>query len=96
MKTLNIVTNFITRHKKKTFEELSNLILAVLGVSSFLVAGYWGLVLSEVVPEFAKVANQDGISLPIAGLGLLLAGFGITVWFFGCIAARYHTLLYER
>lgn len=96
MNVLNVATGFITRNKKATFEELSDLILAVLGVLSFLVAGYWGLMLSEVIPEFAKVANQTGISLPIAGLGLLLAGFGITVWFFGCIATRCHTLLYER
>src|SRR5690554_5040907 len=96
MKILDSVTGFITRNKKRSFEELSDWMLAVLGVVAFLVAGYWGLMLSEAVPGFIKETNQTGISLPAVGLGLLLGGFGLSVWFFGCIAARCHTLLYER
>nr|AMP54059.1 hypothetical protein [uncultured bacterium] len=88
MKVLDSVTGFITRNKKRSFEELSDWMLAVLGVVAFLVAGYWGLMLSEAVPGFIKETNRTGISLPAVGLGLLLGGFGLSVWFFGCIAAR--------
>ncbi|MDC8804059.1 hypothetical protein PRZ61_11475 [Halomonas pacifica] len=96
MKVLNVATGFITRRKPKTFENLSDWVLAILGVLSFFVAGYWGLMLSDVVPDFIKATNQAGISFPVAGLAILLGGFGLSVWFFGCIAARCHTLLYER
>ena len=96
MKVLNKAASFLTRRRKKSFEDLNDWLLAVLGMSAFLVAGYWGLMLSDVVPEFIKIVNGNGISLTAVGLAMLLGGFGISVWFFGCIAARCHTLLYER
>lgn len=96
MKILDKVARFVTRHKKNSFEELGDWFLAVSGAAAFLVAGYWGLMLSEIVPDFIKTVNENGVSLSAIGLALLLGGFGISVWFFGCIAARCHTLLYER
>lgn len=96
MKVLDKAVRFITRRKKNAFEELNDSFLAVLGVLAFLVAGYWGLMLGDVVPEFIKIVNENGISLMAIGLGMLLGGFGISVWFFGCISARCHALLYER
>jgi uncharacterized membrane protein len=96
MKILDKAVKSITRRKKSSFEELNDWVLALLGALTFLVAGYWGLMLSKVVPEFIKAVNTHGISLFAIGLALLLGGFGISVWFFGCIAARSHTLLYER
>lgn len=96
MKVLDTAARFLTRRRKKSFEELNDWLLAVLGMSAFLVAGYWGLMLSDVVPEFITIVNANGISLTAVGLAMLLGGFGISVWFFGCIAARCHTLLYER
>lgn len=96
MKVLDKAASFLTRRKKKTFEELDDWLLAVLGRVAFLVAGYWGLMLGDVVPDFIKIVNKNGLSPTAIGLTLLLGGFGISVWFFGCIAARCHTLLYER
>lgn len=96
MKFLDKAASFITQRKKKTFEELSDRFLAALGVLAFLVAGYWGLMLGDVVPDFIKIVNENGVSLTAIGLGMLLGGFGISVWFFGCIAARCHSLLYDR
>ncbi|WP_417527519.1 hypothetical protein [Marinomonas shanghaiensis] len=96
MKVLDKVAGFLTRRKKKTFEELNDWLLAILGVAAFLVAGYWGLMLGDVVPDFIKIVNGNGASLTAFGLAVLLGGFGISVWFFGCIAARCHALLYER
>ena len=96
MKILNKVASLITQRKKKTFEELSDGLLAVLDCSTFLVAGYFGLILGDLVPDFIKIVNENGLSLLASLLALLLGGFGISFWFFGCIAARCHTLLYER
>ena len=96
MKFLDKAARFLTRRKKKTFDELNDWFHAVLGVLAFLVAGYWGLMLGDVVPEFIKIVNENGISLMAIGLAMLLGGFGISVWFFGCISARCHALLYER
>lgn len=96
MKVLNTAVSFLTRRRKNSFEELNDWLLAVLGGAAFLIAGYWGLMLSDVVPEFIKVVNANGISLTALGLAMLLGGFGISVWFFGCIAACCHTLIYER
>ncbi|AEF98507.1 hypothetical protein [Methylomonas methanica] len=96
MRILNEAVHFFTRKKKSHFDELNDWVLAILGVLSFLVAGYWSLMLSNVVPDFVKITNDVGISIRAVGLALLLGGFGLTVWFFGCIAARCHSLLYER
>jgi len=96
MKILDKAVRFITRRKKKTLEELNDCLLSLVGLLAFLVAGYWGLMLGEVVPEFIKVVNKDGLSPVAIALAIFLGGFGLCVWFFGCIAARCHTLLYER
>lgn len=96
MKVLNKAASFVSRRRKNSFEELNDLLLTVWGISVFFVAGYWGLMLSDVVPEFINIVNENGISLTAVGLAMLLGGFGVSVWFFGCIAARCHTLLYER
>ncbi len=96
MKILNEAVRVVTRREKKTFAEVSDWILAIFGVVAFMVSGYWGLMLGDVVPDFVKIVNKEGLSLSAIGLAILLGGFGITVWFFGCIAARCHTLLYER
>ncbi|WP_312596104.1 hypothetical protein [Stutzerimonas nitrititolerans] len=96
MKALDKAASFLTRQRKKSFEELNDWLIAAWGVSAFLVAGYWGLMLGDVVPEFIKIVNENGISLTAVGLAILLGGFGISVWFFGCISARCHALLYER
>jgi hypothetical protein len=96
MKILNSVTRFFTKHKKNNFEEVNSWALAFLGISSFLMAGYWGLMLSEVVPGFVKAVNKSGISFVAVFWGSVLGFYGIVFWFFGCIATRCHTVIYER
>jgi type IV secretory pathway TrbD component len=96
MKIFDKAVSYLSRGNKNTFDELNDWFVAFFGAIAFLVAGYWGLMLTEVVPEFIKVVNQHGISLFSIGLACLLGGFGVSVWFFGCIAARCHTLLYDR
>lgn len=96
MKIFNRIISLLSRRKRKPFEALNDWIIALLGALAFLVAGYWGLMLSEAVPEFIKIVNEHGISLQAIGVAFLLGGFAVSVWFFGCIAARCHSLLYDR
>lgn len=88
---------FFYKEKKRTyFEDLNDWILALVGVISFLIAGYFGLELSSIVPNYVKVANQSTITKEAIVIGLLLGFYGLIFWFFGCIAARCHSLIYER
>ena len=96
MKILDKAARVITKRKKRRFDELNNLFLAIMGILAFFIAGYWGLMLGEVVPQLIKVVNKNGISPNAIGLTLFLGSFGIIFWFFGCVAARCHSLLYER
>lgn len=82
---------------KYQLQGLSDKALILLGGPSFLVAGYWTLMLKEVLPEYLKVVSRLGYIDAIGTtLGLFLLAFGLQVWFFGCIAARCHSMLYDR
>ncbi|CCN80768.1 hypothetical protein VIBNISFn27_250004 [Vibrio nigripulchritudo SFn27] len=96
---IDLIRNIMTyyRDKKRTyFEDLNSLVLALVGMTSFLVAGYFGLNLSKIVPNFVKIANQNPINKDAIIIALLLGSYGLVFWFFGCIAARCHSLIYER
>lgn len=83
--------------KKYNIQDLRDLKLILLGGPSFLVAGYWTLMLKDVVPEYIKTVNKVGyIDAMGTAIGLVLLAYGIQIWFFGCIAARCHSVLYER
>jgi type II secretory pathway component PulF len=96
MKIINKLTEVLTFKKKKKFVDLNDWALAGVGAFSFLFTSYWGIMISDVIPEFLKTVNEVGISLPAINLALWFSGFGFYMWFFGCIALRCHTLLYER
>lgn len=96
MKVLNAVAGMFSRRQKRAFQELPSALLAAIGILSILIAGYWGLMLSEIVPPFVKKVNEVGISFSAVSLGALLGIYGLALWYFGCIAARCHSLLYER
>ncbi|OLQ89693.1 hypothetical protein BIY22_19220 [Vibrio panuliri] len=55
-----------------------------------------GLMLGEVVPSFIKLSNANPISIQMIMFGLFLVFLGVLFWVFGCIAARCHSLLYDR
>lgn len=98
-KDMSLLRNiiFFYKEKKRTyFEDLNDWILALVGVISFLIAGYFGLELSSIVPNYVKAANQSPITKEAIVIGLLLGFYGLIFWFFGCIAARCHSLIYER
>jgi hypothetical protein len=83
--------------KRYHFGSMPDWMLALFGGASFLEAGYWGLALSEVVPDFMKTVNKLGYIDMLGGaIGLLLMLLSIQLWFLGAIAARCHSILFER
>jgi len=76
--------------------ELSDWALALIGIISFLIAGYWGMAVADVLQDLVKMTNRGGLSwIRTAGFALL-GLLGIAIWFYGCIAARCHSSLFER
>lgn len=85
------------RRRRYHFEDMPDWALALLGGASFLVAGYWGLALTDVVPGFIKTVNKVGYVDVLGGaVGVLLLMLSIQLWLFGTIAARCHSLLFDR
>ncbi|GJL54054.1 MAG: hypothetical protein NPIRA02_11860 [Nitrospirales bacterium] len=96
MEILNEIVNRIKSMKKYRLMDLPDWGLLIYGTSSFLVAGYWGLVLSNIVPDFVKEVNKIGISPTAVMVGLILGLLSLKFWLFGCIATRCHALIYDR
>ncbi len=96
MKQLDRLAHLITGRRKRNFAEMHWSLLALLGSLSFLVAGYWGLALSAVVPGLIEATNKYGLPPIAVGLWFLVAIYSVGVWYFGCIASRCHTILYDR
>lgn len=96
MKQLDKLAHLITGRRKRNFIEMHWSLLALLGGLSFLVAGYWGLALSAVVPNLVDATNKFGLPPIAVGLWLLVGIYAVGVWYFGCIASRCHTVLYDR
>jgi hypothetical protein len=86
----------ITKGKKEKFSDLADWAVAIMGAAAFFIAGFLGLVLSDVVPETIKISNKVGITLDGLLLGALLLALSLKFWFFGNIAARCNGILYER
>lgn len=96
MKQLYKLARLITGRHKRTFAEMHWSVLALLGAASFLVAGYFGLALSKIVPSLIDTTNKYGLPPLAVGLWLLIGVYAVGIWYFGCIASRCHTVLYDR
>lgn len=94
MRVLNKLISYTTKQNKTKFEDFHDIFLIVLGIPSFLIAGYWGVMLGSVIPKIIKIVNEKGLDFD--AIPLALSFFALGVWFFGCIAARCHSLIYER
>jgi len=81
---------------KKTFSALHGAILIFIGAMSFCVAGYWGLMLKDVVPVFIEATNKSEISWLVVAVWILLGAYASAVWVCGCLATRAHAILYDR
>lgn len=96
MKILDGVVRKLTHAKKSKFSESSDWAVAITGLTAFFIAGYWGLMLGDIVPDVVKKSNEVGFTPDGILLAVLLCGFGLSFWFFSNIAARCNGILYER
>ena len=96
MKILDGVVRKLTNAKKSRFSESSDWVVAITGLMAFFIAGYWGLMLGDIVPNAVKKSNEVGFTPDGILLAVFLSGFGLLFWFFGNIAARCNGILYER
>lgn len=96
MKQLDRLAHLFSGRHKRDFIEMHWGVLALLGSLSFLVAGYWGLAISTVIPGLIDATNKFGLPHIAVGLWLLVGVYAVGVWYFGCIASRCHTVLYGR
>ncbi|HBS7407762.1 TPA: hypothetical protein MAQ62_005041 [Klebsiella pneumoniae] len=90
-----IAASFRTRHTWH-LHEMSDRVLAPLGATAFLIAGYWVMAVTHVLPDLIATTNQTGLTWVGAAAFTFLGGLGVTIWFYGCLAARCHTILFER
>lgn len=87
---------YTQRRCKRQFSDLHWSLLVFMGGLSFLVAAYWGLALSKLVPNLIETTNKFGLPPLALKLWLIIAIYAAGTWFFGCIASRCHSILYER
>lgn len=94
-----IYTKWSERKRYKTFAEMPDWLLAVLAITGFLVAGYYGYVLKNILPDYLTTA--DSMRLSAWGykgwlLTTILAVLGLMTWQFGSIAWRCNGILRDR
>lgn len=82
--------------RKWRLQELSDWVLAPLGAISFVIAGYWTMAISEVLPSLVRLTNQTGFTWVGFAIFAFLGGLALSVWFYGCLATRCHSILLER
>lgn len=83
----------------RSLKELPTAVLMVLGSASFAIAGFYGILLAKVVPDFVAVGNRVTLTAwgwPGFSLLGVLAGLGALVWFHGNIAATCNGILRQR
>jgi len=81
---------------ERQLQALDDWVLAMLGVISFVIAGYWGIVVANFLPDLLNQTNQHGLTFVRTAIFVCLGVMGVCIWFFGCLATRCHSLLYER
>jgi len=87
------------RKRYKTFGELPDWLVACLALSGFLMSGYNGYVLSEVIHDYLNTAE----SIPFSSWGVkgwlltaIVAVLGLIVWLFGSLSWRCNGILRDR
>ena len=93
------LTKWRNRKKYPTFLAMPNWLLVFFAVGGFIIAGYFGFVLSQVTPEFLREANQIPLSeWEWQGLFLvvMLSLLSFYTWLFGTIFWRCNNILRER
>ncbi len=94
---LDKIMQLISFGKKKNFEDMPSWALVLIGVPSFLFAGYFGLMFVEVIPKSVEATNKEGLfNLPAITLWGILGFYGAWVWMASCTTKRCHDVLYSK
>lgn len=90
---------FLNRKKYAKYADMPDFFVAFFAASGFVVSGFYGFVLSKVVPGYL----DEAIKTPIENWGYkgwiltsFLAALGLIVWHFGSISWRCSGILRER
>lgn len=87
------------RGKYPSHADMPTVLVAGFSIAGFCVSGFYGFVLTKVVPDYLDVANKTPLDAwGIKGwlLTAILVVLGLTTWFFGSIAMCCNKILRER
>ena len=96
MKLTNNLKKLRAKYPKRTLDEVHTVILALIGALAFIVATYYGFILNKHIPSLIDATNTEGITVMAIGLWSIMGIIAIVMWFYGCIAARCHGIIYDR
>lgn len=91
-----LIAAAFSRRRRWHLHELSDWVLAPLGAVSFLIAGYWGMAVADVLPDLVTLTNQEGFTWSRTAAFVFLGGLGAKIWLFSLVAIRCNSLLVER
>ncbi|WP_072458301.1 hypothetical protein [Pseudomonas sp. NFACC49-2] len=76
--------------------DLSDWMLAFIGVPSFLVGSFYLWVVTTTTPELLTLSRDHGLPVSAVLAFVFLGGLALSSWFFLTVARRCSELLYER
>ncbi|WP_076567304.1 hypothetical protein [Pseudomonas sp. B10] len=82
--------------KKKTWTDLNDWALALIGAPSFLVGSFYLWVVATNTPGLLVLSRDHGLPLKAILAFVFLGGLALSSWFFLTVARRCNELLYER
>jgi hypothetical protein len=94
-----MIFKWANRCQYKAFSDMPDCLVAFFALSGFLVAGFYGYVLSKTVPEYIEIANKIPYSQRDRQgwfCSILIASLSLMVWFFGSVSLRCNGILHER
>ncbi|VVN71912.1 hypothetical protein PS718_00485 [Pseudomonas fluorescens] len=82
--------------KKKTWTDLNDWALALIGALSFLVGSFYLWIVASNTPDLLVLSRDHGLPLKAIWVFVFLGGLALCSWFFLTVARRCNELLYER
>ena len=95
MMIFNFILKAILKDPKK-YEEIGMVSKIIIGITSFLLSSIMTVIVAEVIDEYLATINNVGFNKVTIVLGVILGLLGAAIWYFGCVAARCHSLLYVK
>ncbi|MBI3102241.1 MAG: hypothetical protein HYY98_11910 [Burkholderiales bacterium] len=54
------------------------------------------MAVAKILPVMVIATNRHGLTSSGAAVFAILGSLGLVIWFYGCLAARCHAVLFER